>query len=127
MPDEFAFPFGQQLWLSLDPSQTGPGALEIVARLRDGVSHERAAEDLERILAGFRSSQGEPTTPAVAVEGFTRGRGEGGERVGLMVLLLMVVALLFVSCANVANILLVRAVERPRSLAVHAALGAAPL
>lgn len=126
MPTDFAFPFGQQLWLLLDPSQTSPDELEIVARLKDGISTQLAAEDLERILAGYRSSQGEASAPTVEVEGFTRARGESGENVGLMVLLLMVVALLLVSCANVSNILLVRAVERSRSLAVHAALGAGP-
>jgi predicted permease len=127
MPEGFHFPFREDLWRVRDANAGSWSGLETAARLRDGVRRGTAAEELETILSRSRlAASGIPSTARVQVYGFTEKRGEGGETTMLSGLLLMVVALVLVSCSNVSNLLLERAVARSRSLSVHQALGAVP-
>ena len=123
MPEGFQFPFGEDLWMSLSVATEMPADLEFVARLGPGVTTDGASAELGAMLTAAPDG---PNESRIDVQGFTRSRGESGENVGLMALLMIVVALLLVSCANVSNILLVRAAERATSMAVHRALGAGP-
>lgn len=124
MPPGFAFPYRQQLWLPMDRSDPDVAG-ELVARLVPGVSTAQASRMLEaRWNASFADAEGE--TARTLVDGFTDARGEGGEELALLALLSLVIALLLVSCSNVSNLMLSRAVTRSRSLALHAAIGAGP-
>ncbi len=142
MPEGFRFPFFESLWIPygdrVDGADSGPSAAErrasvggagrsvqVVGRLAEGVSPERAEAELRGLLLpANRVGDGEP--PRVLVRGFTEARGEGGKNVALIALLILVLALLLVSCSNVSNLLLTRALARSRTLSLHAALGADP-
>jgi putative ABC transport system permease protein len=127
MPEGFHFPFRENFWLVRDAGAGNWGRLEVVARLQDDVERETAREELETILTRSRRAvSGVESTTKVQVYGFTEERGEGGEKTMLFGLLLMVLALVIVSCSNVSNLLLERAAARARSLSVHQALGAVP-
>ena len=127
MPEGFHFPFRQDLWRVRDADVGTWTGLEIAARLRDGVSPGAAAEELQTLLSRSRlAASGVESTTRVQVRGFTEKRGESGETTMLSGLLLLVVALVLVSCSNVSNLLLERAVARSRTLSVHQALGAIP-
>lgn len=126
MPAGHRFPFQQDLWSVAGVGQE-PETLALVGRLLEGVSPAQAAVDVERVLEGRREAAGvENPGLRVQVPSFTGKRGEGGEQLALATLLALVVSLVLVSCTNVSNLLLGRALARSDHLAVHAAIGAGP-
>lgn len=133
MPDGFGFPFNQSLWLPFharsaeDGFAGGLAGAELVGRLAPRVTFEEAAAELEGTLAGLPGAGREGAPRRVAVRPWGGGRGEADEGVALAGLGVLVAILLVIAAANVSTLLLVRAVERADTLAVHAALGASRL
>ncbi len=135
LPGGWRFPDpADRLWIPLDwdPSQAGPfwgsGGVRVVGRLTPGATAKSAQAEL-RSLAPEMSAVNPVWTPgpeyrAQAEVTPLRQALVGGVRTTLLVLLGAVVVVLLVVCANVSSLLVARALERGRLVAVRTALGA---
>jgi putative ABC transport system permease protein len=101
--------------------------LKVVARLQPAVTDERARQELHRIVEEFRSEYPNLVTDELIAGSRVASLQEvmaGPIRSTFLLLVGAVTAILLIACANVANLLLVRALQRQRLVAIQAALGA---
>jgi putative ABC transport system permease protein len=129
MPPDFDFPNRTvEFWrpLALNPANAPRGShyLTTIARLKNGVSFEQASAEMAGIAA--RLAQQYPANNRD--EGIEivrlRDRIVGSAGPMLYTLLAAVGIVVLIACANVANLLLVRASVREKEIAIRAAMGA---
>lgn len=128
MPPAEAFPQATQLWVPLVPEadeRRDARSLSVFGRLADDVSFELAEVELSTIAAGLAEAYPEANTDIeVNVARYTDRGTTGPIRVILYTMLGAVGFVLLIVCANVANLLLARAIERTRETSIRTALGA---
>src|SRR6185295_1972846 len=115
------------LWLParLDPTNRGSHGLYAAARLKPGVTVDQANAELNALARTYVQEGKYPEAMQFSPFAITTtDEAVAGVRTALLLVFGAVGFLLLIACANVANLLLVRADGRAREMAVRCALGA---
>jgi predicted permease len=130
MPKEFYFPIrDMDYWYpasfsSKDLAQRGFHFLNVFARLKPGITRERAQRDMDVIAKQLADKYPDANAKIGAVVVPLQEDFAGEARIGLWVLQIGSGFVLLIACSNLANLLLARASSRRREMAIRLALGA---
>ena len=96
----------------------------VIARLRDGVTLDQARAELNQLARTLKQQHGEPTQADSVLMTPLHETVVGASRDPVRLLLYAAVAVLLVSCLNLAAAVLAQGLNRERELSVRVALGA---
>jgi putative ABC transport system permease protein len=128
MPPGFKFPDAEQIWTVVRPyngENRGWRHLTVFGRLADGVGIEQARSEVRTIAQAIAKDHPETNKGYDGmVVTFTDWFNEPGSVQVVQIILGAVAFILLIACANAANLLLSRSVQRAREISLRSALGA---
>ena len=133
MPPDFAFPDGDaEFWVparfdAAFRDNRDQYYLLAVARLAPGIGLAQARAQLDAVMDRIRLAHPQETANATAAVMPLKEALVENVRARLLTLMGAVLFILLISCANLGNLLLARAAERRREMALRHALGARPV
>jgi putative ABC transport system permease protein len=129
MGRDMQFPFGTQLWTPMawtdkERAVRGEHHYSVIARLKPGITVQQAQVEMETISNRLAQEYPEADTGWGAVVIPLRDQIVGSIRPMLRVLFGAVGFVLLIACANVANLLVAKALARSKEVAIRTSLGA---
>jgi predicted permease len=128
MPKGFRFPTGVDLWMPLVPTpdlaKRDNRTLRPYAILKPGVSLRQAQAEIDGIAGRLAHQDADDKEIGANVLTFQQRFNGGGIRIIFLLMLGAVGFVLLIACADVANMMLSRTLDRRREIAIRTALGA---
>jgi putative ABC transport system permease protein len=129
MPAGFFYPNRQtEFWrpIAFNPATASRGGhyIGVIARMKDGVSLEQARAEMKTIAERLAVQYPKNSANESAETVLLHDQIVGPIRPMLLTLLAAVAVVVLIACANVANLLLVRASVREKEIAIRIAIGA---
>jgi predicted permease len=128
MPAGFKFPENEDLWMPLQPTPDLAGrthrTLQLFAILKPGITIAQASADLDRIARRLAAEYPLDKNVDVLVQTFNQRFNGGHIQMVFLLMLAAVGFVLLIACANIANMMLSRALDRRREISIRAAMGA---
>ncbi len=126
MQPGFRFPNQTEIWLPVGwdgiPRARRGNWLSVIARLKDGASLTQAQAEMNLIQSRIEQRHREASPSVVIIPLLEQTLGARLSS-ALLILWGVVACVLLIACANVANLLLARAADRHKEIAIRLALG----